>query len=102
MVEYVKERNTITKALVFPTQQHHILPEDMSDEYDLIEKSDVFYIGNAVSKKVFAGKTGIFQEKYQVHFTDWIGACGVKELNILENLYDEGGFEMSAIEVFGS
>ena len=89
------------KGIGIPYKQHHILPEDMSDEYDLIEKSDVFYIGNAVSKKVFAGKTGIFQEKYQVHFTDWIGACGVKELNILENLYDEGGFEMSAIEVFG-
>ena len=80
---------------------HHIQPEEMSDEYNLLEKSDVFYIGNCVSKKVFSGKTGIFQEKYQSHFTDWIGACGIKELNILENLYDEGGFEMSAIEVFG-
>ena len=87
------------KGLGVPYIQHHIQPEDMSDEYDLIGVSDVFYIGNVVSKKVFAGKTGIFQEKYQTHFTDWIGACGVKELNIFENLYDEGGFEMSAINV---
>jgi hypothetical protein len=88
------------KGIGIPYQFHHIHPDDMSDEYDFIDVCDVFYIGNLVSKKVFAGKTGIFQEKYQTHFTDWIGACGVKELNIFENLYDESGFEFSAIEVF--
>ena len=87
------------KGIGIPYVSHHLQPEDMTDEYDLIGVSDVFYIGNVVSKKVFAGKSGIFQEKYQTHFTDWIGACGVKELNIFENLYDEGGFEMSAINV---
>ncbi len=88
------------KGLGLPYQCHHIQPEDMSDEYEFIDTCDVFYIGNVVSKKSFAGKYGIFQEKYQTHFTDWIGACGVKELNIFENLYDDGEFEMSAIEVF--
>jgi hypothetical protein len=88
------------KGLGLPYQCHHIQPEDMSDEYEFIDVCDVFYIGNIVSKKSFAGKYGIFQEKYQTHFTDWIGACGVKELNIFENLYDEGGFELSAIDVF--
>lgn len=105
-IEYVdgrvcKGNKSYYKGVGIPYEYHHIQPEEMSDEYDLIEKSDIFYIGNCVSKKVFYGKTGIFQEKYQSHFTDWIGACGIKELNILENLYDEGRFEMSAIEVFG-
>ena len=88
------------KGIGVPYQFHHIYPDDMSDEYDFINVCDVFYIGSIVSKKSFKGKTGIFQEKYQTHFTDWIGACGVKELNIFENLYDENGFELSAIEVF--
>lgn len=106
MIEYVDGRVSkgdkyYYKGLGVPYEQHHIQPEDMTDEYDLIDVCDVFYIGNVVSKKVFSGKTGIFQEKHQTHFTDWIGSCGVKELNILENLYDEGSFEMSAIEVFG-
>jgi len=105
-IEYVdgrvcKGNKSYYKGVGIPYKYHHVQPEEMSDEYNLIEKSDVFYIGNCVSKKVFSGKTGIFQEKYQSHFTDWIGACGIKELNILENLYDEGRFEMSAIEVFG-
>ena len=90
------------KGIGIPYVNHHIQPEDMTDEYDLIEVCDVFYIGNVVSKKVFVGKTGIFQEKHQSHFTDWIGACGVKELNIFENLYDEGGFKKTAIEVLGT
>ena len=105
-IEYVNGRvckgsKYYYKGVGIPYVYHHIQPEEMTDEYTMIRKSDVFYSGYHVSKNAFSGKTGIFQEKYQVHFTDWIGACGIKELNILENLYDEGGFEMSAIEVFG-
>lgn len=103
-IEYVDGRvskgtNCYYKGLGIPYQFHHIQPSDMTDEYNFINACDVFYIGNLVSKKSFIGKYGIFQEKYQTHFTDWIGACGVKELNIFENLYDEGSFEMSAIDV---
>jgi hypothetical protein len=80
----------------------HLLPSDlMTDEYELVDVSDIFYLGNIVSKKCYQHKFGIFQERHQNHFTDWIGACGIKELNILENLYDENGFELSAIEVLG-
>lgn len=89
------------KGVGVPYQFHHIHPDDMTNEYEYLTTSDVFYIGNRVSKKCFIGKTGVFQEKYQTHFTDWIGACGIKELNIFENLYDEGGFEMTAVEVLG-
>ena len=55
------------KGIGIPYTQHHILPEDMSDEYNLIEKSDVFYIGNAVSKKVYP----IFKEKPEEAGTNW-------------------------------
>lgn len=89
------------KGIGIPYKFHHIYPEDMNDAYTLMSKSPIFYLGNTVSKKCYQGKFGIFQEKHQPHFTDWIGACGIKELNILENLYDENGFEMNAIEVFG-
>lgn len=105
-IEYIDGRvykgdKSYYKGIGVPYQFHHIHPDDMTDEYKYITTSDVFYIGNRVSKKSFVGKTGIFKEKYQTHFTDWIGACGIKELNIFENLYDEGGFEMTAIEVLG-
>lgn len=105
-IEYVdgrvsKGNNCYYKGLGIPYEFHHIHPNDMTDEYDFLGACDVFYIGNIVSKKSFSGKFGIFQEKYQNHFTDWIGACGVKELNIFENLYDENGFDMSAIDVLG-
>lgn len=105
-VEYVNGRVSkgekyYYKGLGVPYDVHHIHPEDMTDDYDFISKSDVFYLGNTVSKKCFKNKFGIFQEKHQNHFTDWIGACGIKELNILENLYDENKFERNAIEVFG-
>ncbi len=88
------------KGVGIPYTQHHISSDLMSDEYFFMEKSDVFYLGNKVSKKCYKNKFGIFQEKYQPHFTDWLGACGIKELNIFENLYDENGFEKTAIEAF--
>jgi len=105
-IEYVdgrvcKGEKYYYKGVGIPYTTHHIPPEDMIDEYDYMDVCSVFYIGNTVSKKCYQGKFGIFQEKYQPHFTDWIGACGVKELNILENLYDEDGFEMNAVDVFG-
>lgn len=75
----------------------HFIPE-LKSGYDLIAKSDVFYLGYEVVKQAYKGKTGIFPERYQPHFTDWIGACGVKELQIIENLW-ELGFDRTAIDV---
>jgi hypothetical protein len=86
------------KGVGVPYELHHVFPEDMTGDYEFIESSDVFYLGNMVKKKKYEGKFGIFQEKHQPHFTDWIGACGIKELNIFENLYDENRFEYNAIE----
>lgn len=105
-IEYVEGRvsksNTCYyKGIGIPYRTHNILDENLNKNYGFVEKSSVFYIGNVVSKKSFQNKTGIFQEKFQPQFTDWIGCCGIKELNILENLYDENKFEKNSIDVLG-
>ena len=78
------------------TYSHQYSIKPVTDDYILLEKADVFYLGNIVQKKAFIGKTGIFQEQYQPHFSDFIGACGVKELSMIENSTD---FELSSAEV---
>ena len=86
------------KGAGVPYKQHHIITP--TDDYDVCYKCDVFYIGYAVSKKCFQDKTGVFMERHQNHFTDWIGACGEKEIQIVENLW-ELKFARTGIEVFG-
>jgi hypothetical protein len=54
-------------------------------KYDIKHKSKVFYGGFFANKKIFKNKFGIFQEKYQLQFADYIGTCGSKELSIIEN-----------------
>lgn len=61
----------------------HFMKNYVASEYDLIEKTGIFYLGSEVSKKCFQNKFGIFQEKYQPQFEDYIGSCGVKELDII-------------------
>lgn len=77
----------------------HFSTEFDEEQYDLIEKSDVFYVGYEVSKKCFQNKFGIFQEKYQPQFEDYIGSCGVKELDIIGNSVD---CEKSSVKVLKS
>jgi hypothetical protein len=86
------------KGAGIPYNAHHV--REYNNEYHELYKCDVFYIGHCVMKKCFIGKTGVFQEKFQPHFTDWIGACGEKEIQIVENLW-ELEFERNAIEVHG-
>ena len=70
-----------------------------SDDYTFDHVCDVFYMGCLLKKKVFEGKFGIFQEKYQPQFTDFIGSCGVKELSIIEH---SELFEKSSVKVLKS
>jgi hypothetical protein len=105
-IEYVDGRvskgsDCYYKGIGIPYTAHLIQDENITKDYEFIKSSMIFYLGSLVSKKCFQGKTGIFQERYQSHFTDWIGSCGYKELNILENLYDEPRFEKSSIDVLG-
>lgn len=64
--------------------------------YDVVDFSDVFYMGPYARKWNFLNKSGIFQEKYQPQFTDFIGTCGVKELSIIENSEE---FDLSSVVV---
>jgi hypothetical protein len=59
-------------------------------------KSDVFYCGYNTQDPRFAGKTGIFQYRYQPYFSDFIGTCGPKELKLIKNSKD---FEGSGVRV---
>lgn len=76
------------KGIGIPYQHHYLARQeymDNADEYAFISESDVFYMSDCVAKHAFAGKTGIFRERYQPQFTDFIGTCGVKELSIIEH-----------------
>lgn len=73
----------------------HQFIEGLSEEYNLIAQSDVFYLGNKVSKKCFAGKTGIFKEPYLFIYDDWVGTCGPKEGLIVLN----SSFKYSSVDV---
>lgn len=70
-----------------------------NDEYEMLKKHDVFYMGFHVVKRSFLGKVGIFQERYQPQFTDFIGTCGVKELSLIENSMV---FEKSSVDLIKS
>ena len=73
------------KGTGIPYQFHHTLTVDKEDDYDDIIKTDVFYMGYRVSRKVWKNKTGIFQSRYQPFFPDYIGGCSVKEKTIVDN-----------------
>lgn len=73
--------------------------EELDSSFINAVLSDVFYVGYFAQKKQFIGKTGIFQDRYQPQFTDFIGSCGVKELSIIENSML---FEKSSVEVIKS
>jgi hypothetical protein len=86
------------KGLGLPYKSHFMTNFD-TNEYDLIEKTDIFYLGSEVSKKCFQNKFGIFQEKYQPQFEDYIGSCGVKELDIIAHSVE---CEKSSVRVLKS
>jgi hypothetical protein len=64
--------------------------------YTVVEKSDVFYCGYVVRNPKFEGKVGIFQDKYQPYFSDFIGTCGPKELKLIKNAreFDRAGVSL--------
>lgn len=91
-----KGKNVYYKGLGVPYNGHSLLEVNKPEDYSYVEKSNVFYIGNAVSKKCYENKTGIFQERYQPFFPDFIGSCGIKEGTIVINSI---AFERSSVEV---
>lgn len=87
------------KGVGIPYEFQYIYGNYDTSEYEFLEHPDIFYMGDLVSKKAFQGKFGIFQEKYQPQFEDFIGTCGVKELDVIGNSIE---FERSSIKVLKS
>ena len=73
------------KGLGIPYTHHQLLEKDIIDEedFDTIQNTNIFYLGYAVRRKYWKEKIGIFQERYQPFFPDFIGACSVKEKQLL-------------------
>jgi hypothetical protein len=91
-----KGKTVYYKGLGVPYSGHSVMNINSYDDYSNVQKSNVFYIGYAVSKKCFEGKTGIFQERYQPFFPDFIGSCGIKEGTIVLN---SSTFKLSSVDV---
>ena len=91
-----KGKNCYYKGIGVPYRSHSVLTISDENEYEFIEKCDIFYVGFNVIKTSYKNKIGIFQEKYQPFFSDFIGTCGVKEGTILLNSMS---FEKSSVEV---
>lgn len=87
------------KGIGIPYEYQYLHGSYDKNEYEFIESPDIFYMGDLVSKNVFKGKFGIFQEKYQPQFEDFIGTCGVKELDIIGNSIE---FERSSVKIIKS
>ena len=87
------------KGVGIPYRTHYLDRGLFDNNYQLVKDPDVFYLGLEVSKKQFQNKFGVFQEKYQPQFSDYIGTCGVKELDIIGNSLE---FERSSVEVIKS
>ena len=64
--------------------------------YINVKPHPVFYYGYGVTREIWLGKTGIFQERCQPFFSDFIVTCGPKELKIINNSRE---FEKSAVRV---
>lgn len=70
--------------------------EKSKEGYNVLANTNIFYAPYKVSKICFQNKVGIFQEKYQPFFSDFIGACGVKEGLIVLN---SETFKYSSVEI---
>lgn len=51
-------------------------------KYKFIQNNPVFYYGYDVENVNWRGKFGIFRERFQPYFSDFVGTCGPKEMSI--------------------
>ena len=81
------------KGVGLPYVMHPTLNER---ETGICGRNPVFYSGYDRIAPTFKGKYGVFQDKFQPYFSDFIGTCGPKELKLLRNSVE---FEMSGVRV---
>lgn len=97
-VEFVSGRTSKSKDLYYKGvgssyKQHATLSPS---KYRVIGQNPVFYYGTDVENLKWKGKFGIFQERFQPYFSDFIGACGPKEQSIEDKSKE---FPFSAVSV---
>lgn len=80
------------KGVGIPYSSHYVLEPD--DNYEVLNYTNVEYLGYEVIKKCFVGLVGVFEEKYQPQFADFIGSCSSKELSVIEH---ESEFKLSSL-----
>lgn len=79
-----------------PYARHLVNDYNPDDGYTLLEETGIIYGPYSVSKDAFAGKHGVFQERYQPFFPDFIGSCSIKEGPLVINSMT---FERSSVDV---
>ena len=67
-----------------------------SNEYNFLGHTNIFYLGYGIENKSWKNKFGIFQERYQPFFPDFIGGCGIKERAITPN---STAFKKSSVDI---
>lgn len=91
-----KGKDHYYKGVGISYKSHHLHTDKISSEYYVHRDSNVFYLGMLVTKYVFENKTGIFQERHQPFFPDFIGTCSGKEGTIVLN---SETFKLSSVQV---
>src|SRR5574344_2041132 len=66
------------------------------NQYQIVQEWNPIYETLEVINPNFLNKTGIFEERYQPQFTDYIGSCGMKEMRMVDNNKD---FLLSSIDI---
>tara|TARA_X000000950_G_scaffold198667_1_gene239286 strand:+ start:3055 stop:4017 length:963 start_codon:yes stop_codon:yes gene_type:complete len=93
-----KGKEYFYKGVGMPYSHHY--KKDISDlnsnEYNFLGHTNIFYLGYGVENKSWQNKFGIFQDKYQPFFTDFIGGCGIKEKAITPNSV---AFKKSSVDI---
>jgi hypothetical protein len=74
----------------------HLVNSYDPDTYTLLEETGIIYGPYSVCKSAFEGKWGVFQERYQPFFPDFIGSCSIKEGPLVINSMT---FERSSVDV---
>lgn len=97
-VEFVSGRTSRAKELYYKGVGSSYLGHSSINPngYKKVSESSVFYYGWNVSNPEWEGKFGIFQDRFQPYFSDWVGTCGLKELSLITKTKQ---FDLSAVEV---
>lgn len=82
------------KGVGVPYRSHAVV--NPGPDVNIIGKDPVFYCGYTCENPNWKGKAGIFQDRYQPYFSDFIGSCGPKELRLIEHSRQ---FDRSSVRV---